>query len=310
MPSFYQKQIALGSIVEICLVADNQKQVDNLFIKLWKKIFSFERQFSRFLPTSELSIFNKNAGIKQTISEEFKDLLIKIKEISKKTEGLYNPFILPVLQKSGYLHSLVNEYKNDEVDDFSYRAVSNISKLEVGVDWALIPYNTALDLGGCGKGYLADLLGEFIHSKVVGYWISLGGDLICGGLDHNNKAWSIQIEKAKPYLKEAYFENKTGQNIAVATSGINRRKGIKNKQKWHHLIDPRTLKPSQENIELATIIDKSCLVADILASCLVIHGTKDIVNYGINNNLQNFLVQYKDGNQIKYLKYGNKIKYK
>lgn len=269
---YYQECIALGSKTGLSLVSQAPAtQIDSLFRKLWKVIFLFERRFSRFLPNSELSMFNRNAGTKQAISPEFHAVLAAAQEMAQKTGGLYNPFILPALQKAGYSHSRVPGHEQDAVDDHSGKSVTGIDKLEIGDDWARIPYGTALDLGGCGKGYLADLLRDNFPDAVTGYWLSLGGDIAVGGADEHEQPWAVSIESA--YDPSTSIATITSSQLsAVATSGTTVHSGKTAGKRWHHIIDPRTCQPAETDILLATVYDSSALRADVLASCAVILG--------------------------------------
>ena len=270
-----QKQIALGSEAVITLVTDlPEAQISALYAELWLRIVAFEKSFSRFLPTSELSMFNRLAGAKQPVSQEFHDILQAARKLSLETDGLYNPFVLPALQRAGYTRSFVKGAEHDVHDDHSRKGVATINKLELGNDWARIPYGTALDLGGCGKGYLADQLAEYIEPEVAGYSISLGGDLVCGGLDDKGANFSVTIQAANRNDDAIIGEIiMPPTRYAVASSGTTIRKGVNNGKPWHHIIDPTTMKPAQTNVQLATICQQSCLYADVLASCCVILGT-------------------------------------
>lgn len=271
---YYQEQIALGSKTGLSIVSTAESsQVGLLYNELWRSIFMFERQFSRFLPGSELSMLNRNAGAKQVISSEFREILLAASRLAQETGGLYNPFILPALQASGYSHSRVPGHEQDAVDDHSKKAVTSIDKLEVGDDWARIPYGTAIDLGGCGKGYLADQLRSQLPEIVTGYWLSFGGDIVVGGNDEQGQAWTVNIEAA----------DDPGKNIGtimsssacgVATSGTTVHKGKKARKSWHHIIDPRTRQPAETDVLLATVCHDSALYADVLASCAVILGSQ------------------------------------
>lgn len=277
-------EIALGSMTTTTLVydeADSQKAAD-LVKEIWLNILNFEKQFSRFLPNSELSQFNRNAGPKTKISPEFKDLLLASAKMSQKTGGLYNPFILPALQRAGYMHSQVSKYKTAAVDDFSKMTVVQPEKLVIGDDWASIPHGTALDMGGCGKGYLADQLAAIADCRdwLKGYWFSLGGDISGAGIDENGEHWKIYIsdDELDDIKNAPYFES-NGNRFAVATSGLNFRKGVHNGKKWHHIIDPTTLKPVKTDLARVSLYSKNCLDCDVLASVLLIKGFRRAEEY-------------------------------
>lgn len=289
----YQECIALGSKTGISLVSNaSPTKIEKLYSKLWKEIFIFERRFSRFLPDSELSMFNKHAGIKQFISQEFHDLLTAAFTIAHETNGLYNPFILPAVQKAGYTNSRVLGHEQDSVDDHSHKTVTNIHNLELGKNWARIPYGTAIDLGGCGKGYLADQLSSKLPDIITGYWFSFGGDIAIGGLDDRQLPWSVTVENAmQPSTNIGTLT--INHTSGIATSGTTVLNGEKSGKTWHHLIDPRTNQPAKTDILLATVKDSSSLRADVLASCAVILGSKQGVQFLKQKKVNSAIIQFK-----------------
>lgn len=294
MINHHQAKLALGSDVFIVLATDlPQKKVDSIFAVLWLEIFKFEQQFSRFLPTSELSMFNRNAGLPYPVSESFRDLLITAKKMAIKTKGLYNPFILPMLQKAGYKKSFVDKYHNDAIDDYSHRAVASIEKLKIDDDSVTIPANTAMDFGGIGKGYLADQLAKNPELDMLnGYWISLGGDVIGSGLDADGTKWEVSIQDAiKPDKLINFHYTSEEKNFSVATSGTITRKSKNDTKPWHHIIDPRTLKPAITDVLLASVAAKTSTEADIFASCAVILGSKDAPDFLQSVGISSYLLQ-------------------
>ena len=141
-----QTKLALGGNVTIALISDiNSEKTNEIFKELWRQVFIFERRFSRFIPKSELTLFNRLQGVRTNVSPEFKKLLIITKQLSVESGGLFNPFILPMLQKAGYMKSAVPAFENDAKIDYTDRRVAGIDKLEIGDDWAMIPYGTAID---------------------------------------------------------------------------------------------------------------------------------------------------------------------
>lgn len=270
--------MALGSDITLVLVAEQgqKQQIDELLADLWKAIFQFEKQFSRFLPNSELSRFNLSAGQNTIVSQEFYDLLKVAKYYGESTGGLFNPFILPALHRIGYKQSLVPGYTSDKQIDYSRLEVADISELKLGDNWACIPYGSALDVGGCGKGYLADQLKRLVNVDFIrGYWLSLGGDIVGGGTDVDGEPWKVKISDANNSSKDSDLQIITsGKDFAVATSGTSVRQGVHSGKKWHHILDPRTQKPAKTDITMATIYGDSATQADVLASCAIILGSR------------------------------------
>lgn len=287
----YQECLALGSKTGLSLVSEAQPvKIKHLYHELWRAIFLFERRFSRFLPDSELSVFNRNAGMRQTISMQFRDILTAARDLAIETGGLFNPFVLPALQAAGYSHSRVPGHEQDAIDDHSTKAVADINRLEICNDWARIPYGTAIDLGGCGKGYLADQIRLKLPGIISGYWLSLGGDIAIGGYDDHNQPWKVAVE-------DAYDPSQTSALITVdtacgiATSGVIVHSGQKAGGSWHHIINPRTRQPAKTDILLATVHDVSSLKADVLATCSIILGSKQGLKFLKARGVKSALLQ-------------------
>jgi thiamine biosynthesis lipoprotein len=288
---------ALGSTALITLVTKTDTAYrQRLFNQITRHIIKFEQQFSRFLADSELTQFNKRAGLKVPISQSFLRMLEVNKALSEATDGLYNPFILPALQQAGYIGSWTNQGTNKIVNDYRNRQISLIDNLIIGDSWAKIPKNSALDFGGIGKGYLLDELSHILSiKKLSGYWLSLGGDIICAGYDLDNEAWKVAIQDAKDTSQIIdYISNQNGNVLAIATSGITKRKGIKNGQGWHHIIDPRTGEPATTNILTVTVTADRAVIADVYAKCIVIAGAKQADTYKCPGVIQSYFLQLND----------------
>src|SRR6185369_2724167 len=259
--TYLQSALALGTTVELRLAAPDTATAEKHFAGLWNEVAQFESKFSRFKPESELNGLNRRAGEKTPISADFKKLLEASQYFSKATGGLFNPFILPALQRAGYTRSLVTASPSP---DYSERTVVNPEALEVGDGWARIPSGTALDVGGIGKGYLADRLGGMLDHLSENYCLSLGGDMRVKGEDAGSP-WIIDLQSAQD--REAscgYFSD--GPLFGIATSGAVR------EVQGHtqaHLIDPRTGEALQASRSLCTVVAEDAATADVFATCIL-----------------------------------------
>ena len=289
MKRLQQSHHALGSQVYLTLVLEDTAQSDDLFTELWQEIRLFEATFSRFQPDSELTHVNQQAGEQTEVSPEFVRLAASAQKYAKRTQGLYNPFILPQLQVAGYKGSWPNPDKPVAGTDFSHRRIVKPEKMQLGPDRVRLPTGGALDFGGIGKGYLLDQLSNGLDaSGITDYWLSLGGDIMCRGHDVDGKPWRIDIQQADGDGIAATVNNDDGQKMAVATSGITKRKGAG----WHHIIDPRTGHPAKTDILTATVMSGSATDADVLAKCAVILGSSDAEPFLRAQAISHYFLQY------------------
>ncbi len=279
MPTYYKTEAALGTQIHMVVVTDRKQDwAEGLLQRFWLEILLFEKRCSRFIQDSELALFNRSAGSRINITPEFKSVLIAAQRMGMMTDGLYNPFVLPALQRAGYKQSLVPEYAHDVVDDHSAKRVVPVKALTIGDNWADIPYGSAIDLGGCGKGFIGDALADMADAQegLAGYWFSIGGDVVTSGCDEHGKAWTVYIT---PRITDISSQARIGSatapkdsRFAVATSTVRYRAGVSAGKAWHHIIDPTTGEPAETNIVLASLCGNSLLEADVLASCAIIVG--------------------------------------
>ncbi len=288
MPRYQQSKHALGSEVMLTLVVPGKAQAETAFVRLWAMIDAFENRFSRFREDSELAAFNARAGAPTKVSVPFHDLLSTARKMAMLTDGLYNPLILPALQRAGYKGSWPNAGGVTDALNYENRNLASAEDIVITRTAAAIPGDTALDFGGIGKGYLLDQLANVLHGLGIdNYWLSLGGDILCNGLDETNESWNIVIQDAHNSKASAGSICNRGRRLAVATSGITKRKG----PGWHHIIDPRTGRSADTDILTATVCSKSATEADVFAKCLVILGNVDSPQFMSQHNLTNVLIQ-------------------
>lgn len=288
-----QNKHALGSEVLLTLRGGEQ-EVSEWFELLWREISLFEQTFSRFLPDSELNAVNGQAGLPVPVSPEFERLLRAALALSEETMGLFNPLVLPALQRAGYKGSWPSPGVLGTTPDYSQNRVVPASNITVEDGLVRLPPNTALDFGGIGKGYLLDQLADMLAGGGCGdFWLSLGGDIAMRGCDEADGPWRVGIAQADGEGVVAEVINTNGELLAIATSGTVKRRG----PGWHHIIDPRTGHSAETDVLTATVCNASATKADVFAKCLVLLGAAGAADfmwqYGLTKTV--LQVQNKEG---------------
>jgi FAD:protein FMN transferase len=288
MERIQQTKKALGSTCILTIVHSDTEIAQNTLKTMWEYLDDFEKRCSRFLLASELNILNRSAGKKQTVSPELQQIVSVAQSYAIKTGGIYNPLILPALQKAGYVGSWPDVTSFDDRLDYRARTTPSAKEIKIKDDWIQLPANSALDLGGIGKGYALDALADIAEKTGCGnYWCSLGGDIIAGGTDSDTTPWIIDIENAYETTPLAGQVQCDGKRMAITTSGILRRTGTN----WHHIIDPRTGLPAHTDIMSATVVSGSATEAEIYAKCLIILGSTDCPRFIKQHTLKHVLLQ-------------------
>lgn len=123
-----------------------------------------------------------------------------------------------------------------------------------------------IDLGAVAKGYATKKVGEYL--KKIGidrFVINAGGNVLVGN-HYGKDAYKIGIEN--PTSKEGdIFIKVKANNKAVVTSGGYQRFFEIDGKRYHHIINPLTLYPSNHTLSV-TVITEDSLKADILSTIL------------------------------------------
>ena len=291
---FYQKRKQMGSPAEVIIYSDNDIQAEEIYKKLWETMDAYESRFSRFKVDSELTLFNDSNGTFTELSSEFINMLLVCRHFNKLTTGIFNPLILPVLQQAGYKGSWPEVATYDKKLDYSSRKVADYSDVVINKSQAKIPKNTALDFGGIGKGYGLDVASSALESMgVKNYCISFGGDIICRGCD-GDRNWKIGVSYVHDHsVAVAYFTNKTGEKLAIASSTVVRRQG----EGWNHLIDPRTGEPTKSEVLMATAVTRTGVAADICAKYFLLEPDGKLNDPSESDEPLSIFYQYAEGNK-------------
>lgn len=265
----------MGTDVEI-LVLDG---ADDLGERAAAAIERLEAKWSRFRPTSELCRLNDAAGAPVIVSAETLAIIERAVDARQATHGLYDPTILPDLEAAGYDRSF------DELPSAptgsprpGSRAAARPAEEPVTIDRLIgavrLPPGVAIDLGGIGKGYTADLVAhDLLDAGARGVLVNLGGDLRALGEAPAPGAWVVEIDDPSGTGRTGMVALGAG---AIATSTRLRRAWTTaDGRQQHHLIDPRTGEPAHSGLASVTVIAGEAWRAEVLAKAAFVAGAAE-----------------------------------
>lgn len=159
-------------------------------------------------------------------------------------------------------------------DELNYDInINNIVLLDNNV---ILNRNANIDLGGIVKGYVTKLVGEkFDKLGIKDYIINAGGNVLVGKKDNKEK-YKIGIES--PLKDGNIYEIVKGNNISVVTSGSYERFYEYDNKLYHHIINPKTLYPSNY-MKSVTVISEDSAMADILSTTLFLMPINEGLEY-------------------------------
>lgn len=273
---------AMGTEVFVSIIADDALSAEQEIAQSEHTIALFEKNFSRFLPESELTKLNRSAGRPFHARAEMIHLLKEAKRWYAETGGIFDPTVISALEEFGYGKS-IDFTRGPAVDanpaDITahrnrFSARRRFSELVINEAEHIInaPEGLRIDLGGIGKGYIVDAVAAHISKLFNDFWISAGGDIFLSGT-HFGAPWEVNVQNPFSLGDDiGHIAIPRGKQAALATSGITKRKGVKGDFAWHHLIDPTTGLPAKNDIVAVTVLAPTTTAADILAKTVLIAG--------------------------------------
>lgn len=258
----------------------NPVEVRDGFAKTQQFIAASERRFTRFSEDSELSALNRSAGTWFYASAEMTFVIFLAKQYVEKTNGLFNPSILPDLERVGYDRSMDLIRAEDALlPPVRLESGSNLLPLEgliVKPDENLIylPHGMRIDLGGIAKGWIAEQAATILAEYSQACLVDAGGDMFMIGTPEGEDAWQIELED--PTDPERALTRLNVPPGAVTTSSVAKRKWMQGGTSRHHLIDPRTGEPAETEWLSVTVIAPHADTAEVFAKALLIAGPQEV----------------------------------
>lgn len=276
-----KKLSMLGSPFEITVVCKDTVQ-GNYFADLAvAEVKRIENLISDWIPSSQISNVNQNAGIKPVkVDKEVFDLVTRAIKISEITSGAFD-ISYASMDKIWKFDGSMIEMPTEEAIK---KSVSKIGYKNIILDAKehtlfLKLQGMKLGLGGIGQGYIADKVKELLLSKgCTSGIVNVSGDINTWGKQPDGKFWTVGI--VNPMNKNKIFATFPIENSAVETSGSYEKYVTFNGVRYSHIIDPRTGYPAKDVVSVS-VFAKQTEVADALATGIFVLGVEvglDLVN--------------------------------
>ena len=254
---------------------------DEVLKKLEDKINELDDMLSTGKETSEVSRLNR--GGEAVLSPTMANLVKRSLDIYKKTDGLFDITIYPLMELWGFPTKNYRVPSEKEIEE-KLKLVGS-DKIDFNEETRKISFKNKgmeIDFGGIGKGYITDELVKILtDEKVESAIINLGGNVFGFRKKPDGSLWNIAIRD--PNEPDKYMAAIRLEDSAVITSGGYERYFEENGIIYHHILDPRTGKPSESGLKSVSIISKDGTLADALSTSLFIMGEEKAVKYWKEN---------------------------
>lgn len=263
----------MGTTVEITVVAPDTATGEAAVAAGFAEVERLEQVFSSYRADSELSTLNGRAGEGPVAaSGDMVDLVGRAIAIARETGGAFNPLMGPAIKLWG-----IPEHPRvpSDAELAALRPLTDVGGVTVTPGEGTVTLarpGMALGLGGIAKGYTADRVAALLrHRGISAGIVAVAGDLHVFGTRPDGRPWRVGVRH--PRRADRPMAALLLTDGAVSTSGDYERYFEVDGRRYHHILDPRTLRPAADTVAV-TVLARDGTTADGLATALFVMGPK------------------------------------
>ncbi len=270
---YKESRTSMYTLVSITVLAASQEKAGAAMDGAFQELERLGRLLNFYAADSELTTINTNAAIQPVkVSPETLEIIRAAVYAGEHTEGGFDVTVGPLVRlwdfKTNAIPSAASiaeslplvGYQNIVVDT----AASTVFLTEPGVQ---------IDLGGIIKGFAADKAVEVLKKHGIEDGIvAVAGDIKAFGRQLDGRPWHVGIQNPRQ-------ENGDAQLLAtvdlegggISTSGDYQRYFIKDRIRYHHLLNPKTGYP-ESLCRSVTVIAPAATLTDAFATGIFVMG--------------------------------------
>ncbi|NUY82477.1 FAD:protein FMN transferase [Flavobacterium sp. MAH-1] len=265
----------MGSRFDITIVHENETKAEAYIDTAVAEISRIENVISEWMPNTEVSEVNRNAGIKPVkVSAELLNLTERALYFSKISDGAFDISFAAadkIWKFDGSMTELPSaETVAESVKKIGYKNIV-IDKKNSTIFLKLI--GMKIGFGSIGKGYAADKTKEFLMKKgVPAGIINASGDMNTWGTQPDGEQWTVGI--TNPMDKNQVFAVVPLKQTAVVTSGNYEKYAMINGKRYAHIINPKTGYPAT-GLSSVTVFGPNAEMCNGFSTAIMVLG-KDV----------------------------------
>jgi len=293
----------MGTTYHVKAVVGRFYDEAGLRVKIEKRLAEINHSMSTYQPDSEISRFNRlgQAGVPFPISNDFLAVMQVARRVHALTQGAWDGTVKPLVDLWGFGKSAaVRVPSSTEITS----ALSRIGfeHIEISEAGSLIKRQdgVTLDLASIAKGYGVDQIARVLSQDgVTHYLVEIGGEVVASGNRLDGEKWKVGInEPQSAAAYNAVYKVLKLHDQALATSGDYRNFFEMDGKRYSHVIDPRNGYPVSNGVISVSVIADNCILADGLATAIMVIGPKGVAVIDRLENVEGLIVVQTAGGTV------------
>ena len=271
-PAEAERQTAVGFYLDTVITLSAYVKDVKVLNDALEECGRYENLLSRTIEGSDVWRINHAKGESVEVSDDTVEILKTALQVSELSHGAFDASIAPVSTMWDFTSGAAVLPDAEALE----KAAEKVDYTKIGIDGnrVTVPEGMMIDLGGIAKGYIADAVKGYLMDRGVESGIlSFGGNIVAIGTKPDGSEWKVGIQD---------IDQPTGSYMLVAknaggstvTSGIYERGFELDGTYYHHILDPKTGWPVQNELASVTIFSESSMWGDALATAAFALGTE------------------------------------
>ena len=260
----------LDTVVTLTLYEAKEADLDAAF----SEIRRLSDLLDAYAPFSDMGWLQAAAGLKPvTVSAETMELLIFAKDMYDRTSGYLDVTVGPLIDLWDVRNGGHYPTDGELAAARSLLGMDDLVLDEAAGTAYLARPGMRLDLGALAKGYIADKVKELLLSRgVKSGVVDLGRNILLIGEKPDGAAFSIGVQS--PTSTGDLLRVLALKDRSLVTSGTYERYFEHDGQRYHHVLDPFTGFPADQDLLAVTILSDSSLWGDALSTACLLLGVE------------------------------------
>lgn len=264
-----EERVLMGTQVIVKVVSNDRERSQIAVNAAFDEVSRLERLMSNFMPETELSRINQQAGVAPVkVSRELFEIIKRSLVFSELSDGAFDisfasvgklwNFRNAVLPASDAVktHLPFVDYRKIRLDDERTTVFLPSRQMEIG-------------LGGIGKGYAMDrAMAVLNHHGIRNAMVMAGGDTLIKG-KNGDDLWRVGLRD--PDTVDGILAVLPLEDQAISTSGDYERFFMKDGVRYHHILNTRTGYPASL-CRSVTILAPDATTSDALSTTVFVLG--------------------------------------
>lgn len=261
---------AMDTVISVDIRGMSRGRTKKLLKECFELCREYEQALSRTVAGNDIDRLNQGETV--AVTEHALAVIEKSLMYSRLSGGAFDVTVLPLVELWDVGAAQTSVPGNADIE--AARALTGYENIVIGGGNVSLGGGARIDLGAIAKGYIGDKMKELLISRgCESAVINLGGNVVTIG-DNGGKPWAVGVQQ--PFAAQGELAAVLRvKDKSVVTSGRYERYFLREGQLYHHIMDPATGRPAENELDAVTIVCDASADADALSTACFVLGSEE-----------------------------------